>query len=189
MPRPAKTILIWSFILIAILMVGAVIDNAGVSGTCMFILIPYFAAIAATIPVLKVRRVGTGILVFVPYTLVGFVPMYIFDWKQNASLVGLWAVFAAALISLFIGASLDLAWALSHKSGEKTRAIAIGATMQAATFVVMFITLKFLYLPASDMAAHVHFFDRQWFFTLPWMALNGAFGGYTAYFLTRPSTR
>ena len=180
-----KTILIWGFGLVAVMMIGAVIDVTGVAGTCMFILAAYFAAITATIPVISVRRLGTGIMVFLPYVLIGFFPLYYFDWKQKASLVGLWAVFASSLSGLLIGACLDFAYLLTKRFGERTQAVVIGMTMQAVTFGVMLVTLKYLYLPASDMAVHVHFFDQRWFFTLPWMAVNGAFGGYTAYALTR----
>lgn len=179
-----KTILIWGLVLVAILMIGAVIDMTSITGTCMFILVAYFAAIAGTIPVITIRRFGTGILVFIPYVLIGFVPLYYFDWMQKESLVGLWAVFASSLSGILIGAGLDLVAHLTGKSSERMRAIAVGTTMQVMTFIVMLVTLKYLYLPVSDMAAHVHFFDQRWFFTLPWMAVNGAFGGYTAYALT-----
>ena len=62
-----KTILVWGLGLVAVLMVGAFIDVSAVSGTCMFVLVPYFAAITATVPVITVKRFGTGIWVYVPY--------------------------------------------------------------------------------------------------------------------------
>ena len=161
------------------------IDAANIAGACMFILVGYFTAIAATIPILKVRRFGAGLLLFIPYVLIGIAPLYYFDWVQKQSLVGLWAVFTSSLSGLLIGLSLDLAYSLTARFRERTRAIVVGATMQAVTFVVMLVTLKYLYIPASDMAAHVHFFDQKWFFSLPWMIINGAFGGYTAYALTK----
>ena len=57
--------------------------------------------------------------------------------------------------------------------------------MQAVTFVVMLVGLTYLYLPNSSMASHLRFFDQKWLFTLPWILVNGAFGGYTAYALTK----
>ncbi len=181
--KPWKSILLWGFVLVAILMVGAVIDGTGVSGTCMFILVPYLAAIAGTIPVLTIKRFGVGALVYVPYALIGFFPLYYFDWLQSHSLIGLWAVFVWSLTGPLIGVSLDLANLLGGRLNERTRAILIGAVMQAMTFAVMLIGLTYLYTPTSNMASHLHFFDRQWFFTLPWMVVNGGFGGYTAYTL------
>jgi hypothetical protein len=102
--KPLKTILIWRLVLAAVYMVGAVIDARGISGTCMFILMPYFAAIAGAYPVLTLNRFGAGVGVYVPY---------------------------------------------------------------------------------MSMVGHLLFLSREWFFTLPWMVLNGAFGGYTAYALRK----
>jgi hypothetical protein len=176
-----KPLLLWGMVLVVVLMVGAFIDNSGVSGTCMFLLMPYFAALAATIPILIVKRFGTGLLTFLPYVLIGFYPLYYFDWLQRPAMVGLWAVFAYALSGFVIGAAMDVAYLAAGRLPERTQAIVVGAAMQAMTFVVTLVGLGYLYTPTSDMAAHVRFFDRQWFFSLPWMVVNGAFGGYTAY--------
>jgi len=184
-PKPWKTILIWGFAVVAVLMLAAVIEYSGVSGTCMFILMPYFAAICGAYPVLALNRTGTGILVFVPYALIGFAPLYFFDYLQSHLLVGLWAVFAFSATGPLIGAALDIANLLTVRSAERTRAICIGATMQAMTFAVTLLGLRYLYVPTSSMAGHLHFYTREWFFTLPWMAVNGAFGGYTAYTLKK----
>jgi len=183
--QPWKTILIWGLAVVAVLMLGAVIDNSGVSGTCMFILVPYFAAICGVFPVLALNRMGTGVLVFVPYALIGFAPLYYFDYLQTHQLVGLWAVFAFSASGPLIGAALDLANLLTARYGERTRAICMGAAMQAMTFVVTLLGLRYLYVPTSAMAGHVLFYTREWYFTLPWMAVNGAFGGYTAYTLKK----
>ena len=183
--RAWKPILVWGLVFVAVYMVGAVIDMTAVSGTCMFILMPYFAAMAVTIPILRVKHFGSGVAVFIPYVLIGFFPLYFFDWMQKRSLASLWAVFAYALSGILIGLCLDLANILSARLRERTRAIIIGATAQAVTFAVMLIGLTYLYLPGSSMAGHLHFFNREWFLTLPWMALNGAFGGYTAYALVK----
>jgi hypothetical protein len=183
--RSWKTILIWGLGLVAVLMVGALIDGSAISGTCMFILMPYFAAITTTVPVIAVNRFGTGILVYVPYALIGFFPLYYFDWLQSGALIGLWAVFVWSATGPLIGVCLDLANLLAGRFSARTRAIAVGATMQAVTFVIMLVGLKYLYTPTSSMSSHLYFFDREWFFTLPWMVVNGAFGGYTAYALTK----
>ncbi len=183
--RSWKTILLWGMVLVAVLMVGAVIDYSGVSGTCMFILMPYLSAVPAVIPVLVVRRAGTGMATFLPYVLIGFFPMYVFDWLQRPALIGLWAVFVYAASGLVIGAGMDLVHLLAGRLHERTRAILVGATMQALTFAATLVGLGYLYLPTSDMAAHVRFYDQGWFFSLPWMVLNGALGGYTAYTLRK----
>lgn len=178
-----KNIIAGGLTLVGVLMAGAMIDSSGVSGTCMFILVPYFAAIAAVYPVLAVNRFGTGILVYLPYALIGFFPLYYFDWLQSGALVGLWAVFVWSATGPLIGACLDLTMALTSRLNKATRAITAGAVMQAATFFMILLGFTFLYHPTAAGAGHLHFFNREWFFTLPWMAVNGAFGGYTAYSL------
>lgn len=184
-PSPWKTIPVWGLILVAVWMVGAVIDYAGVSGTCMFILMPYFAAIATTYPVLALNRFGTGVWVHIPYMVIGFAPLYLFDWLQDGSLVGLWAVFVWCLAGPVIGLAMDLANRLAAKASERTRAIAVGAAMQLATFFIMLVGLTYLYKPTSAMGSHVNFLSKGWPFSLPWLVINGAFGGYTAYALKR----
>jgi len=122
--------------------------------------------------------------VYVPYMLIGIAPLYYFDWLQSGALVGFWAVFAWGATGLIIGVCLDLANLLAARASERTRAMAIGAMMQVVTFAVTLLGLTYLYAPTS-MAGHLHFFDREWLFTLPWMGVNGAFGGYTAYALKK----
>jgi hypothetical protein len=180
-----KPILGWGLVFTGVYMVGAVIDMTGVSGTCMFVLMPYFASLAVTIPFLKVNRFGTGLGVYIPYVVIGFFPLFFFDWLQDHSLVGLWAVFVFALSGFVIGICLDLAYLLAGRLSERWRAITIGAAVQAVTFVVMLVGLTYLYLSNSSMASHLRFLDQKWVFTLPWMVVNGAFGGYTAYALVK----
>jgi len=183
--RSWKTILVWGLVIVGVLMVGAVDDNLHISGTCMFILMSYFAAIAGTYPVLAVNRPGTGLAVMLPYALIGIFPLYYYDWLQQGNLVGAWAVVVWTAAGPIIGACMDLAYLASARCSERTRAILIGTAMQVAQFVVALVGLQYLYAPASSMAAHVYLYSQRWLFTLPWMALNGAFGGYTAYALRK----
>jgi hypothetical protein len=183
--RPWRTILFCGIIIVVVLMLGAVDDALQISGTCMFVLMAYFAAVAGTYPVLAVNRTGTGIVVMLPYALIGILPLYFFDWRQTHSLVGAWAVVAWTAAGPLIGACMDLAHLATARYSERTRAILIGTAMQTAQFVVALVGLQYLYVPASSMAAHVYLYSQRWLFTLPWMALNGAFGGYTAYALRK----
>jgi hypothetical protein len=180
-----KTILIWGLLLVAVYMIGAVIEMINVSGTCMFILMPYFAALVATYPILILNRFGTGVAVYVPYVVIGFLPLYYFDWVQNGALVGEWAVFVWSATGLLIGLSLDIVNRIMIQASERNRAIVIGTTMQAVTFFVMLIGLTYLYTPNSSMGSHLLFFSQKWLFTLPWVLLNGCFGGFTAYALRK----
>jgi hypothetical protein len=183
--RPWRTVLLWGLAVVVVLMVGAVDDALHISGTCMFILMSYFAAIAGTYPVLAVNRFGTGLAVMLPYALIGIFPLYYYDWLQTGNLVGAWAVLVWTAAGPVIGLCMDLAFAASARWSERRRAVLVGTVMQVAQFVVALVGLRYLYVPDSSMAAHVYLYTQKWYFTLPWMALNGAFGGYTAYALRR----
>jgi len=181
--RPRQIILACSIALIAVLMAGAVLELTVVRDICMFILTPYFAAVVAVYPVVSLNRFGTGLWVYLPYTLVGLPPLYYFDYLRDGVMVGAWAPFAFAATGLAIGASLDLANWAARRVSARNRAVVVGAVMQAATFMLTLLGFTYLYTLASPTAGHLHFFTRDWLFTLPWMTLNGAFGGYTAYAL------
>jgi hypothetical protein len=183
--RPWAIILAWGLILVAVLMVGAMVELTGVSGTCMFVLMPAFAAMAATYPILRVGRFGTGVLTYVPYAVIGFVPLLLFDWLQDHSLRGLWAVFVWAASSPVIGLCADVVYRLAARLGDRARAMITGAAVQAATFVVMLLGLTYLYVDPTAADSHLRLFDTWYWFTLPWMAVNGAFGGFAAHALRR----
>jgi len=183
--KPWAVILVWGLILVAVLMVGAVIELAGVSGTCMFVLVPAFAAMAATYPVIKVGRFGTGVLTYVPYAVIGFVPLLLFDWLQDHSLRGLWAVFVWTASSPLIGLCADLAFAAAGRLSNHARAMITGAAVEAATFVVMLLGMRYLYVDPTAADSHLRLFDTWYWFTLPWMVANGAFGGFAAHALAR----
>ncbi len=176
-----KTVLFWGFAFVAIYTAGAIIDASGISGTCMFILMPAFTAFAVTMPLLTTNRFGTGVAIYVPYAMLGFPPLFFFDWLQSKSIVGLWAVFAIAASGLAIGTGLDLVNRLGARLPRSIRAISLGAVMQLLTFFCMLVVLTRLYNADPSPISHVRFFDRKWMFTLPWMVLNGACGGYAAH--------
>ncbi len=175
-----KTVLLWGLALTAVLSVGA-FPGEMFSGTCMFILVPGFAAFAATMSVATVRRFGATMGAYVPYAVIGFFPLFFFDWQQTHALVGAWAAVVFALSSFVIGLAADAAWTLAARLSDRTRAIIVGVVLESVTFFVMFFGLQYLYVPSADPGGHIHFFTREWFFTLPWMAVNGAFGGWAAW--------
>jgi len=183
-----KTVALWGFVLFAVFTFGAFVGEP-FTGTCMFVLMPYFAAIAACMPIVKVRRFGAGILTFIPYAVLGFVPLLYFDWLQSRALWGLWAVFVWSATGPIIGLTADLAYLATGRLSQSTRAIVVGATIQAMTFALMLLGLTFLYSDPSAGDSHLRLFDRYWFFTAPWMAVNGAFGGFTAHALANRAAR
>ncbi len=180
-PRFWRTSLLWGLALTLVLGFGALVE--GLSGACMFILMPSFAALAAVMPILKLERFGTGLVTYLPYALLGFAPLFYFDWLQNRALVGLWAVFLFSATGPLIGLCADLAYKLSDRLDQRWRGAITGAAMQAATFAVMALGLTLLYVDPSGAESHVRLFDTRYYFTAPWMMMNGAMGGFTAWAL------
>ncbi len=174
----------WGLLLVAVLSFGAFAGEP-MTGTCMFILMPYFAALAVVLPVVRTRRFGAATVAYLPYAALGAVPLYIFDYAQSHALKGLWALAIWALSGPLIGVSIDTAWSLSGKLRDGARAALAGAVAQAVTFGVMLLGLTYLYVDPSAADSHLRLFDTSWYFTAPWMIANGAFGGFTAWALSR----
>jgi hypothetical protein len=175
-----KTCLLWGVVLVLVFSFGAFVGEK-YSGTCMFLLVPYFAALAATLPVLRVGRFGAGLVTYLPYAVLGFAPLFYFDWLQSHALRGLWAVFVWAASGPLIGLCADLAYRLCVRLPERWRGAVVGAVLQAATFAVMLAGLTLLYVDPTGADSHARLFDTHWYFTAPWMIVNGAFGGFTAW--------
>jgi hypothetical protein len=186
-PRFWATSLLWGLVLTLVLSFGAFVGEK-LSGTCMFILMPYFAALVATIPVLRMGRFGAGMVTYLPYAVLGFVPLLYFDWLQSYALRGLWAVFVWSASGPLIGLCADLAYRLSAPLRERWRGVIVGTVVQAATFAMMLVGLTQLYVDPTGADSHTRLFDTYGYFTAPWMAVNGAFGGFTAWALQRQAS-
>lgn len=181
-----RTSLLWGLALTLVFGFGAFVGER-FTGTCMFILMPSFAALAAVVPILKLERFGAGMATYLPYALLGFGPLFYFDWLQSRAMHGLWAVFVFSATGPFIGLCADLAYRLSKRLEQRCRGAIAGAAVQAATFAVMALGLTLLYVDPSGADSHVRLFDTHYYFTAPWMILNGALGGFAAWALQRPA--
>ena len=156
---------------------------------CMFVTPAYFIILVIVLPILKTRRFGMGAAVFIPYAVLGFFPTYYFDWLTEQTLKGVWGVFAWCLIGPLVGLLGDLAYKYLPKSiSEKRRAILIGMVLGAAIFFTTLTALATFYKVAS-MDTHLRYFAQGWYFSLPWLVINGGFAGYTAHAMTTPAKR
>ncbi len=174
-----RTVLAWGVVLTFLLGFGAFVGES-YSGTCMFVLMPCFAAFAAIMPLVLTGRFGAGTATYLPYAVIGFVPLYVFDWLQSHALKGVWALFVWALSGLLIGLVADSTWLVGRRLGLRWRAALTGGAVELATFFVMLLGLTYLYRDPTAGDSHLRLFDTKWFFTAPWMTLNGAFGGLAA---------
>jgi hypothetical protein len=155
------------------------------SGGCMFIIPAYFMVLAVAIPILRLQRFGAGMAVFLPYAVLGFFPTWYFEWHLSGSLIGLWGVFVWCLIGPLVGLTADLTFRLlPHSLDGRWRAVALGAVTGAAIYATTWAALAVLYRDPQS-GAHFRFFTEGIVFSLPWLAINGGFAGYTAHSLLR----
>ncbi len=156
---------------------------------CMFVIPAYFIVLLVVFPIVKTGRFWAGTAVFLPYAVVGFFPTYYFEWMTGHSLKGLWGVFAWCLIGPLVGLLGDLAYRfLPPTLSEKRRAIITGAVIGAAVFFTTLFALTQFYVVTS-MESHLRYFTQGWYFSLPWLVINGGFAGYTAYAMTSKTAR
>ncbi len=179
-----KTALGWGMVLTLVLSFGAFVGER-YSGTCMFILMPFFAALAAVSPILRTERFGAGVATYLPYAVLGFVPLFLFDYLQSHALKGFWALLVWSATGPLIGLCADVVFRAGRSLRDWLRAALTGGAVQAVTFGVMLLGLTFLYRDPSAADSHLRLFDTRWYFTAPWMIVNGGFGGFAALAIAR----
>jgi hypothetical protein len=153
-----KTVLLYGALHFLVMTFGLVVE--AYSGGCMFIIPAYFMALVVVIPILILKRVGTGAAVFLPYALLGFPPTYYFEWYLSRNLWGVWGVFAWCLIGPLVGLAGDLAYRfLPRRLAVRWRAVAVGAVLGAAIYLTTFLALATLYRQ-PELGAHFRFFTE-----------------------------
>jgi len=179
-----KTVLLFGALYVILMAVAAPLIDIPNYG-CMFVIPAYFIVLLVVFPIVKTGRFWAGTALFLPYTVLGFFPTYYFEWMTGHNLKGLWGVFAWCLLGPLVGLLGDLAYRfLPPTLSEKLRAIITGATIGAAIFFTTWFALTQFYVVAS-MDSHLRYFAQGWYFSLPWLAINGGFAGYTAYAMTK----
>jgi len=181
--RELKIGLVGGILLFVVYMIGAFWELFVTRDMCMFYLIGYLMTIVVVTPIMLTKRFGMGILVFLPYAIIGLPLEYYMEWILDPVLISPLAAIIWSLIGPVVGFSADLACRFIPKSlHERTRGILIGLILVTMHFLIMLGALAFLYtnpIPGLD-----HYLNALGF-TLPWLLMNGAFGGYTAYALSQ----
>lgn len=179
-----QTVLIFGILHFVAMTIGAILVEP-YSGSCMFILMGYFNAIVVILPILLLRRFGVGLGVYLPYAIVGFFPEYYMDWVVEQKLVSPWAALGWSLLGLLIGLSADLAFKLlPGRLNERWRTMITGSVLGLTIFVTTVLSFTTLYADPSTITCLPHY-QEGIYFSLPWLIVNGAFGGYTAYAIYR----
>ncbi len=156
-------------------------------GMFFIYMIGFFLSIIIILPILIHKSFGIGILIFLPYSIIGFFVEYYYEFASQQTLKSIWGVFGWAVIGLLIGLSADLTFRfLSKKISLKIKAIIMGIILALTNFVLTLIAVSFFYkisTPITSMAPGS--FLGVAYFGLPWLVINSGFGGYTAYAISR----
>ncbi len=156
-----------------------------VMGMGMFFIymIGYFLAILVILPILLIRRFGTGLIIFIPYAVTGFFVELYYEWFSSHTLISPWGAVGWCIAGLMIGLSADLSFRfLPARLSEKWRAIITGIVLGSASFIFNLIPLIFFYkIPMPVNPVHPGTYLGVAYFGAPWLILHSAFGGFTAY--------
>ena len=185
-PRFWATVLKYGALHFLVMLLGFLLVEEAAAG-CMFVTPAYFIVLVVALPILILRRIGAGAAVFLPYAVLGFPPVYYYDWMVNHTLRSVWGAVGWCLVGPLVGLIGDLTFRfLPGRMPGKWRAVAVGATIGAAIFVTTYVALGTFYKAAS-MDSHYRFFAQTPYYSLPWLVVNGAFAGYTAHAITARS--
>lgn len=123
---------------------------------------------------------GMGVLVFIPYAVIGFFVEYYYEIDV---LKGVWAVVGWCLIGLMVGFSADASFKiLTNQTGIREEYVAglTGVLMNLVYFLLVCFALDTFYISGTGLSGPGSFFGVA-YFGLPWMLIHGFFGGYLAY--------
>ncbi|MFX0084695.1 MAG: hypothetical protein ACFFAU_03395, partial [Candidatus Hodarchaeota archaeon] len=121
---------------------------------------------------------GMGVLVFVPYTAIGFFVEYYYEIDV---LKGIWAVVGWCLIGVIVGFSADVSFKLLKNTKIRKEYVSglTGVFMNLVYFLLVCFALETFYISGTGLSGPGSFLGVA-YFGLPWMLIHGFFGGYLA---------
>jgi hypothetical protein len=124
------------------------------------------------------QHFGMGVLVFVPYAIIGFFVEYYYEINV---LKGVWAVVGWCLIGLMVGFSADVSYKLLEQVEIREEYVAglTGVIMNLVYFLLVCIALDTFYISGLGLSGPGSFLGVA-YFCLPWMLIHGFLGGYLA---------
>lgn len=156
-----------------------------VDGVGMFFvyILSFYMTLVVVLPILIIRRFGVGMAVYLPYAIIGLFMEYYVEWVAEHSLRSPWGAVGWCVIGLAIGLSADLAYRfLPAHLTERSRAVITGVVMGVTNFLLVIVALTFFYVARQSGPGS---FLGVAYYGLPLLLANSAFGGYTAYAISR----
>jgi len=173
-----KTALLYGVIHFLVMIYGAFIIE---QGDCQWVVPAYLMALPVMLSILTLRRIGAGVVVFLPYNILGFFMVYYMDYITYHTMLSVWGAVAWCLGGLLTGLAADLAFGfLPARLPERWRAILTGAIIGLGIYLTPLVAMRFFYIPQPP-ASHYYLFTTGIVYSLSWLLVNGGFAGYTAY--------
>ena len=177
-PKFWKTALLYGAIHFLVMSYGAFIIE---QTDCQWVVPAYFMALPVMLSILALRRIGAGVVVFLPYAIVGFFIVYYMDYVTLHTMLSVWGAVAWCLGGLLTGLAADLAYRfLPPNIPEKWRAILTGAIIGLGNYLTPLVAMTFFYNPHPP-ESHYYLFTSGIVYSLSWLVVNSGFAGYTAY--------
>lgn len=174
-----KTSLLLSLLFFGIMSYGSFVVDF-YSGGCVYTIPAYFSLIPVLLSILLLKRLGAGMVVFLPFSTIGLIPVYYWDYATSHALPSPWGVLSWGAMGLLSGLAGDLAYKyLPASLPERWRAALTGAVLGLFYYLIPLVCFTFFYYPMPP-GGHLDFFTVKWFFSLPWDITCGGFAGYTA---------
>jgi hypothetical protein len=180
--KPWQTILLFGILLPALTGFGTLFDVSTGIGMFFVYVVSYFNALIVILPILLIRRFGVGTAVYLPYAVVGFFVEYYMELMRQPVLVNIWAVIGWCVFGLVTGLCADAAFHFLQVK-ERWRAMLMGIVIGSVNFLLTLLALTFFYV--SPLQVGPGSFIGMAYFGVPWLLINSAFGGYTAYAISR----
>ena len=177
-PKFWKTALLFGAVHFLVMTYGAfVIEQID----CQWVVPACFMVLPVILSILTLQRFGAGVVVFLPYAVIGFSMVYYLDYITFHTMLSVWGAVVWCLGGLLTGLAADLAFRFLPPSiPEKWRAILVGATAGLGIYLTPLIAMTFFYIPQPP-ESHYYLFTTGIAYSLSWLVLNGGLAGYTAY--------
>ena len=167
----------FSLLLFTVFTFGTLFELVVTRGVCFVYVIGYPMSLVIVLAILKVKRFGTGVAIFLPYAILGFFIEYMMEVVTNPALIAPWAVLIWSLSGPLAGLSADISLRLLPPLGSRSRAALAGLISISTYFLSTLLVLAFLYIDPTPGLTH---YTQGIFLTLPWLLSMGLLGGYTA---------
>jgi hypothetical protein len=171
---------------------------AGINTLPLFILEPYsgvamfyvymisgFSSFLVLNAIIRSKQFGMGLLIWLPYAIIGvFVETY-FELIVNPVLKGFWVVILYCLFGLITGFSADISYYYLNKKVNLNRGVLVGLTGMIMSLVYFFTTLiaiSTFYKNSKPLSwTDPTTFTGLAYFGIPWMLIHAFIGGLAAF--------